>query len=463
MTELAAKPPLLEFPDGGEGMHPGWALPGENELRRSVGGTTLHVINNPLDVVRTLARESNRLGIHELSIIHGHKGAVAGVSFQQASELDGAGRIVRFGGGLQSDGIHGHSEFKTPMMGIFGRKEIDRLQPKIDAKAYTNAARMLDRIMDQFGIFDIARYVTPTLTEITVALTGMSYEQVTKAFWHSANTTGALVRKEEDIETFFPNAWHNRNGQYRLTEAVVAEKLDKPDDGFMSRVVRRLGGLTIKGVKIGREEMMPEVATLINGLATTINPAIRGFIRLSRYPELIELARVKPELWTQIAYGCLKFDTFSNYVPRINNTGDDIQLPSRYIVPAGAVVLASTIAGTLGGFNLSQGLDDEERRLREMEYVLSPEHVGVAFGAGRHACTGQHLAIGTLAAMYTAVFARYDLTPGIPLEEMDWRGGVVPFPESPFLQALPKGSQQLSRRAMDRLQATVQRLNPINS
>lgn len=215
--------------------------------------------------------------------------------------------------------------------------------------------------------------------------------------------TAVVGNRESSPEELRAAVEGNREGM----RAVIRDKRDHPDGGFISALVHE------DEARFTEEELISiGLLLLVNGNETTANMLAFGTYALLEHPDQRAVLRAEPQRWEAAVEELLRYLSVIQFgIVRV--AAADVDLEGERIREGDPVVLGLPAANRDPAFYRDPDRLDVTRE--ELSHL--------AFGHGVHQCVGQHLARAELLIGLRALFERFEgLRLAVPASEVRPRG-----------------------------------------
>ncbi|WP_420443477.1 cytochrome P450 [Candidatus Poriferisodalis sp.] len=297
-----------------------------------------------------------------------------------------------------------------PMHGWTRRLLLPHFSPKAVEGHRQYTQELADRLIDEFiergtvdGAGEYAQQIPPRVIAHLLGIDESRVEEFT--YWVRCVLELGLTKPELRAEY--------RDVIRDFFKEVVADKLENPDDGFVSDL---LGGTDADGnpvdplVVVGMLNLQ-----LIAGIDTTWSSIGASLWHFGTHPADRERMAAEPELWPSAIEELLRF-----YSPVTMGRRAEVDVEIGDVtIPMGSKVL----------LNFPGANRDPEMFERPDEVILDrPHNRHIAFGAGIHRCAGSNLARLEMDIALRTWFERIgDFEVSEP-DEVTWAGGQVRGP-----------------------------------
>jgi cytochrome P450 len=279
-------------------------------------------------------------------------------------------RVLAFlsGGWMQAD-EHFHAIVRDNLTSVFSRSRVAKIADRI----HTTCSHLLTFVAPPSMDFMID-FTQPLLSQVLGDVFGVPAEvciQVGRCSTTIATFLGTTDPKREDME-------HVDREMRELTEAltpIVKQRRLYPEDDVITALSH------LRGKELSVEETAAQCSlTLAAGLETTAGLLGNSMLAFLKHPVSLNLVRGDPSLLAEAVEECLRYDSSSQWVPRVAR--QDL------VVNGVSVRRHELVWLGLGAANR----DPQHFPFPDQFEIARKQRGLVSFGGGVHYCLGAHLA-----------------------------------------------------------------------
>ncbi len=296
-----------------------------------------------------------------------------------------------------------HSRLRGLVNKAFSPGMVEQMRLRIESFTRT----LLQRVQGQQQIDLIADYALPIPTTIIAEMMGVPandrarFNRWTNAIMQVSSTRWGMLRQ-------LPNVW----AFARYIRKFIQLKQRDPGEDLVSELVKA----EVDGERLSDDELTGMVfLLLVAGHETTVNLIGNGVLALLQHPEQMQLLRNEPDLIKPAVEELLRF-------------GSPVEMGTeRYAREDLTIAGVKIPGGSLVGVVLASANRDETQFVKPDSLdILREPNKHLAFGLGRHYCTGAPLARleGQIAInMLLHMIPQFRLD--APTQALRWRPGLV--------------------------------------
>ncbi len=298
-----------------------------------------------------------------------------------------------------------HARLRRMVSSVFAIKRVEGLRGRVTQIVND----LIDDMLSGPKPTDlVTAFAFPTSTQVICAILGVPY--VDHEFFQKYSTM--MLHRDSSVETIVAAQEELRH----YLEALITEKMERPDDGLISTVTQ---SQVLTGILTQQQLSYMAVTLLVAGLETTGNMIALGTLALLQNPVQLDLLRetTDPLLITRAVDELLRYLNISHSGRRRVATAD-IRIGDKTIRAGEGLILASDVA------NRDERVFSEPD---ELQIRRDATH-HLAFGFGPHHCLGRPLASLELQVVYGTLYRRIPtLTLAIGLDEVPFKHDGVAY------------------------------------
>jgi cytochrome P450 len=262
-----------------------------------------------------------------------------------------------------------HARLRKLLNPAFSPRLLESLVPRFQELAN----ELIDGFIDAGRCEFMSQFAEPYAAQVIAILLGIPRSEW-RVLAEMSNTLGLamVVTIKDDL----PQIEAALEGLYGYADALISDRLEHPQDDFMTRLVQAQSDED----RLSREELRVHVVLLIHGgMDTTRNQLGLGMEAFLEHPDQWELLARRPELGKAAVEEMMRVAPTTTWVTR--EALEDFEFEGLSIEAGTVVHLFAASAGTDPRVVPDGAFDITAER---------PKHFG--FGGGRHHCIGHFIA-----------------------------------------------------------------------